>query len=179
MEKSRPNSTNLTESGNAELCAEAPGGQLVVEQAQRMDAVGARRLWGLTLAILAGTLLGIAVSLSPDPDGYGTHAQLGLPACSWMSGFGIPCPTCGMTTSFSHAVKGELGHAFMAQPLGAILAVVTAAILLLGVYVAITGSRVANRLAGPFRARWLWTISAVVLVAWGYKILVVTTGASS
>ena len=63
--------------------------------------------------------------------------------------------------------------------LGAILAVVTAAILLLGVYVAVTGSRVANRLAGPFRARWLWTIGAVVLVAWGYKILMVTTGASS
>ena len=53
-------------------------------------------------------LLGIAASLTPSPDGYGTHRQLvvpllgkgensQLPACSFLVMTGKPCPSCGMT----------------------------------------------------------------------------------
>ncbi len=178
MENSSGNLADLSDQGDGALGAPVESPESVGTTPRGFDRVGRRRLWGLSLALVAGILLGIAVSLSPDPEGLGTHAQLGLPACSWMSGFSIPCPTCGMTTSFSHAVKGELGQAFLAQPLGAILALLTAVVFLLGVYVALTGSCIANRLAGPFRARWLWSFGAVVLLAWGYKILVVTTGDS-
>ncbi len=35
---------------------------------------------------------------------------------------GIPCATCGMTHAFVHLAHGELGAAFSASPLGALLA---------------------------------------------------------
>ncbi len=35
---------------------------------------------------------------------------------------GIPCATCGMTHAFVHLAHGEVGPAFAASPLGALLA---------------------------------------------------------
>ncbi len=35
---------------------------------------------------------------------------------------GIPCATCGMTHAFVHLAHGEVGRAFAASPLGALLA---------------------------------------------------------
>lgn len=35
---------------------------------------------------------------------------------------GIPCATCGMTHAFVHLAHGEVGAAFAASPLGALLA---------------------------------------------------------
>ncbi len=35
---------------------------------------------------------------------------------------GIPCATCGMTHAFVHLAHGEVGAAFAASPLGAVLA---------------------------------------------------------
>ncbi|MCA9106937.1 MAG: DUF2752 domain-containing protein [Planctomycetales bacterium] len=64
------------------------------------------------------TLLILAATLSPNPDGVGTHRQLripfvagaeeGLPACSFLVAFGKPCPSCGMTTSWAWLMKGNL-----------------------------------------------------------------------
>ena len=31
----------------------------------------------------------------------GTHQQLGLPPCNFVTLTGYPCPACGMTTSFA------------------------------------------------------------------------------
>ncbi len=42
----------------------------------------------------------LASTLSPDPSGMGTHEQLGLPPCGLKALFEIPCPACGMTTSW-------------------------------------------------------------------------------
>jgi hypothetical protein len=54
-------------------------------------------LWGMFL------LCGFAVAhrLEPDPRGFGTHEQLGMPPCTFRELFGISCPSCGMTTSIS------------------------------------------------------------------------------
>ena len=68
-------------------------------------------------------LLIVAAFLSPDPQGYGTHRQLGLPPCSFKVWFnGMPCPSCGMTTSWSHMTKGQVFSSFRANPGGALLA---------------------------------------------------------
>ncbi|MBM4114113.1 MAG: DUF2752 domain-containing protein, partial [Phycisphaerae bacterium] len=68
------------------------------------------------------SLLLLASTLEPSSKGLGTHTQLGLPPCTWTIAFGIPCPSCGMTTSFAHAVRGDLLSSFVAQPMGALLA---------------------------------------------------------
>ena len=77
------------------------------------------------LGLLAAALLVpslVARSLAPDPRGFGTHEQLGLGACAFLKWTGRHCPTCGMTTSFSHAVRGDWSRAFAASVSGTLLA---------------------------------------------------------
>lgn len=59
-----------------------------------------------------------AVFLHPDPSGHGTHTQLGLPPCPSMLVMGRPCPGCGLTTSWTATVHGELATAWHANPWG-------------------------------------------------------------
>lgn len=57
----------------------------------------------------------------PDSRGFGTHEQLGFAPCGFREFFGGPCPTCGVTTSASHAARGELLAAWQTQPLGLVI----------------------------------------------------------
>ncbi|TWT57931.1 hypothetical protein KOR42_12990 [Thalassoglobus neptunius] len=57
------------------------------------------------LGILFG--FGLAASVEPDPRGYGTHQQFGLPPCTIQTLFGVNCPSCGGTTSVSNFVRGR------------------------------------------------------------------------
>jgi hypothetical protein len=70
---------------------------------------------------LAG-VLGLAAWLRPDPSGFGTHMQLGLPPCAFKTVTGRPCPTCGMTTSFAWFTRGRFGRSWQANPAGSLLA---------------------------------------------------------
>lgn len=58
-----------------------------------------------SLALLSGFC--VAAWIQPDPRGFGTHHQLGLPPCNFLDLTGFACPACGMTTSFSHFVRGH------------------------------------------------------------------------
>lgn len=78
---------------------------------------------------IAGTVLLAAASCTwllaratPDPRGYDTHIQLGLPPCGWPRTYGIPCPTCGVTTAACLLVHGRILAALATQPFGALLA---------------------------------------------------------
>ncbi len=51
-----------------------------------------------------------ASKVDPDPRGFGTHQQFGLPPCSFRQFLGIPCPSCGGTTCVSHFVRGQWVH---------------------------------------------------------------------
>ncbi|WP_168164463.1 DUF2752 domain-containing protein [Pirellula sp. SH-Sr6A] len=66
-------------------------------------------------------LLTIAAQLSPATEGLGTHRQLGLPGCTWMEVWGVRCPSCGMTTSWSLAMRGDWVAAARANPAGLLL----------------------------------------------------------
>ncbi|QDU97925.1 hypothetical protein Pla8534_57840 [Lignipirellula cremea] len=57
--------------------------------------------------VLIGLLI-TARTLEPSPDGFGTHRGLGLPSCSMIAWFGIRCPSCGMTTSWAYATRGDV-----------------------------------------------------------------------
>jgi hypothetical protein len=69
----------------------------------------------------------LAWKLEPNPRGYGTHQSLGLPPCTFRALFNIPCPGCGMTTSFSHFVRGNVRQAALANVGGVVLALVCVA----------------------------------------------------
>jgi hypothetical protein len=73
-------------------------------------------------AFLAGLLI-VARLLPPDPRGFGTHERLAFCSpCGFRAMTGWPCPTCGMTTSWSHYTRGEFGRALRANPGGLLLA---------------------------------------------------------
>jgi hypothetical protein len=129
--------------------------------------------WGMAmLAALLAVVLALARWLEPDPRGFGTHRQLGLPACQFASVTGRPCPSCGMTTAFAWFVRGRLDQAWRANPAGSLLAPTVAALA-------------PWLLAGAVRGRPLWARSpepplltvAVVAVAvslafWVFRLVV-------
>ena len=82
-------------------------------------------LVGWSLVLIGGFIL--ALSLTPDPRGFGTHQSLGLPPCTFRALCDIPCPSCGMTTSFAHIVRGDFAQALRANAGGVVLALVCAA----------------------------------------------------
>ncbi len=136
-----------------------------------VDRATIRRLIGVGVALCAAVILGVAAYLKPSPEGLGTHPQLYMPECGWIMLMDLPCPTCGMTTAFAHAAEGHLVASLATQPLGGILAIATAIALLSGLYVAATGSQVAVLFGRLCTRRAAWGLSAVVVGAWIYKIL--------
>jgi hypothetical protein len=123
--------------------------------------------------LAVGALLGLALWMTPDPSGIGTHRQLGLPGCTLVMASGYPCPTCGMTTAFSHAVRGRWLRALHSQPAGFVLALVTLVVALAAASTAVTGKTWG---LNWYRIRPWWcmaTIAGVLLLGWGYKIAVI------
>jgi hypothetical protein len=81
----------------------------------------------LVVAALLVTVFVIAIRLDPyEPDGtplrQATHRQLGLPPCTFYDKTGLPCPSCGMTTSFSLLLHGDPVHSLEANSVGTLLA---------------------------------------------------------
>jgi hypothetical protein len=123
---------------------------------------------GIGLACLV--LLIVAAVLVPSPSGVGTHTALGLQQCQFLVRTGLPCPGCGMTTSFSWFARGNIEASLYVQPMGTILALLAAATFWGASYVAATG-RPVYRLAQRIPARYyLWYLPAMAVVAWAWKI---------
>lgn len=128
--------------------------------------------------IAAGALLGCvailatAAQLTPPTSGFGAHTQLGLSPCSFPMLFGVPCPTCGMTTSFTHFVRGDVFASFHAQPAGLGLAI---AILLAGIgsmAILLTGRMIELNWYRIPPGRVALGFVVVLLLGWGYKMAV-------
>jgi hypothetical protein len=120
---------------------------------------------------LAG-LLGLARKLEPDPRGFGTHTQLGLPSCSFATSTGWLCPTCGMTTAFTWSVRGSIDRSWQANPAGCVLALLSVPLIAW-----LLGSAVANRPVGfsslsrPLLAL-LFTAVVLSLASWLIRLIV-------
>lgn len=74
-------------------------------------------IWFAAWAI--GTLLGVL--MIPSEQGHGTHTQLGLPPCGSVVFFSRPCPACGLTTSITRLLEGDLIGSFEAHAFGLVL----------------------------------------------------------
>jgi hypothetical protein len=92
-----------------------------------------RALWW-SLALGCAAVLVVAAMLEPDARGYGTHAQLGLPPCGFLLLTGAPCPGCGLTTAFAHAIRGDWMLAADANPFGLLLFALVFASVPLGIF---------------------------------------------
>jgi hypothetical protein len=108
----------------------------------------------------------------PDPDGLGTHQQLGRGPCSVEAYLDVPCPGCGVTTSVAHFADGAPLASLATQPLGTVLGLLA---LLAPLYVVIRHLMGADLEQDRLRAPWRWILAAaaaVVLGSWCYKLAV-------
>jgi hypothetical protein len=69
----------------------------------------------------------VATQLDPytedgQPLRMGTHKKLGLPECNFKLLVGVPCPSCGMTTSFTLLAHGDVWNSLQANFAGTVLA---------------------------------------------------------
>jgi hypothetical protein len=76
-----------------------------------------RIAWSL-MGLASWALIATSLWLRPDVRGFGTHQQLGLPPCGFRAMTGIPCPGCGLTTSFAWMARGHVFNAFSAHLMG-------------------------------------------------------------
>jgi hypothetical protein len=109
-------------------------------------------------------ITGVGLFLHPDPAGHGTHQQLGLPPCPSVLLFDRPCPGCGLTTSWTALLHGDVGAAFHAHPLGPLLYLAFTVSALLSAY----GFVKRKRLVLDSRAMSrILTVSALGFLAFG------------
>jgi len=124
------------------------------------------------LALGCLVLLFTAASIRPSPSGVGTHEGLGLRECQFLETTGLPCPSCGMTTSWAWFVRGNLAASFYIQPMGFVLALGAAMTLWGAGYGAVTGRNPAPLLRRLPGKGILLGLLGFAIVAWGWKIFI-------
>ena len=132
---------------------------------------GRYRIWTGCLAVMCVGVLLLALSVEPNPSGLGTHTQWNIPACGWVERTGYPCPTCGMTTAFSHVVRGQFIRAFLAQPAGALLAMGFLAGAVWFVYLTLTVRRYDMIFIWIHWRKLVIGVAGVFLLSWSFLCL--------
>jgi len=130
------------------------------------------RLLALFVSLTCLSVMVTAARLQPSPTGMGTHTQLGLEPCLFARQTGLPCPSCGMTTSFAWFARGNILASFYIQPMGAVLAILFVVTFWGGVYAAVTARPVYQLVKlGPTRYYFPMLFGWAIL-AWGWKIYI-------
>lgn len=130
------------------------------------------RLLALGAAVACLAVLLVAAYATPSSAGVGTHAaSLRMQPCHFLQTTGLPCPGCGMTTSFAWFVRGNVVAAMFVQPMGAMLAALAGCCVWAGLYIAVTGRpvyRLFRLLPGRY---YLLPLLALGILAWAWKIM--------
>lgn len=130
--------------------------------------------WIRVGVMLAGLLLlGLLFAtrwLTPDTRGLGTHEQLGLPPCGFYVWWGIPCPSCGMTTSWAWLVQFEFAEAFRQHSGGALLGLFSLGLGLWCVFSAMRGSWIGGWPSSLAWAVVMAGLALAILISWIGKL---------
>jgi hypothetical protein len=124
----------------------------------------------------ASSVLLVARWLRPDPRGFGTHTQLGLPPCGFFALTGVPCPACGLTTSFAHLMHGELALALHANPLGVVFFALTLASLPVAMWAGVRALPLAPLMQRWHARRFAAGLAIVALFNWLIRITALLHG---
>jgi hypothetical protein len=123
-------------------------------------------LVAVTVALVM--VFAVAIYLDPYEDGkprhWETHRQLGLPECTFKEKTGLPCPSCGMTTSFALMVRGDVWNALQANSAGAALAAFCLLFIPWGVACAVAGRFLIVRSVE-------WTLTRLVIAFFVFMLL--------
>ncbi len=115
-------------------------------------------------------VFGIAAWLSPYQDGEPmrneVHRQMGLPPCNFKMLTGLPCPSCGMTTSFALLVHGDLLNSLRANWVGTLLALIGMAYIPWSLISIWRGRWLGVRTVEPWIIRIVFAWVALMLLRW-------------
>ncbi len=137
---------------------------------ERLSLFGRATALASSVGCLA--LLITAAKLIPSPTGVGTHTELTMPPCAFLARTGVPCPTCGMTTSFAWFVRGNWLASFYVQPMGFVLAMLAVAVFWAGLYIAVSGRGI-HRLLRFIPPRYYGVpLTTWAILAWAWKIYI-------
>ena len=154
------------------MTAPAAGPKIYTGRARPLGVAASGRLLALAISVACLAVLVIACGLPPSADGYGTHLQLGMAQCGFLARTGLPCPACGMTTSFAWFARGNLAASFYIQPMGMALALICGCGVWGAGYVAITGRPVFRVLTVFPEKVYLFPLLALAILAWGWKMYI-------
>jgi hypothetical protein len=143
----------------------------VLDLAQRAWFV---RLVSLGIALAIGVVFALSALLVPSPDGHGTHLQLGLGPCTFLSLVGQPCPMCGATTSFTLMAHLRPVEALVNQPFASFLFLLAAGVEGVSVAEVVDPRERWGRLLRWLEPRETWMAAAFLgfmLLSWMYKML--------
>ncbi len=130
-----------------------------------------RVLWAL-LALSSVALLVVAAMIEPDARGFGSHTQLGLPPCGFLTLTGLPCPGCGLTTAFAHGIRGQWWLAASANPLGLALFFAVCASIPVGAVAAFRGWSLDALVDRLSLHRWALAVAGCALFVWVARLAV-------
>ena len=132
----------------------------------------------MLLGIAAGlvAVFVTAVRLHPYDDSgrpltMHVHEQIGLPPCRFYEMFNKPCPSCGLTTSFSLLMHGDLTGSLRANAVGTLLAFFCLAMVPWSVFVSLRGRYLWVR---SLERASLWVVGifmVLLLIRWGIVLL--------
>lgn len=128
------------------------------------------RITGLAAVLLAAGLWALLFSLDPSGRGHGTHTQLGLSSCSYLTKNHYPCPGCGVTTSLVAMSHGRFIDALDANVFGAVVFFGIMAAACIGVYQTCSGKNIFALL--KFRWWYIGVILGLMLLSWAIKLAV-------
>ncbi len=128
-----------------------------------------RLLWAIA-GLGSWAVLAFAAWLRPDPRGFGTHQQLGLPPCTFEAMTHVPCPGCGLTTSFACMAHGHPLGAFAAHLMGPLLFLLTLAVAVTAPWATRRALPVTRVLAHPATSAVLAVTLAAGLVTFALRL---------
>jgi hypothetical protein len=125
------------------------------------------------LISLATLTLAVARYVRPSANGYGTHQQLGLPPCVFFKLVGIPCPSCGLTTSFAHAARFHFYQALLTQPFGLVAFCLTVGSIPILVFLIRGRIPWREAIRTPRVQPLFYVLLVIYLLSWFYKIAII------
>jgi len=134
------------------------------------------RVLAAAIAVSCLAVLITAARLQPSRSGLATHTAMGFDECQFLKRSNLPCPSCGMTTSFAWYARGNALASLYVQPMGFALALLATVCVWAGAYIAFTG-KPAHRLMRLIPSRYyLLPIMLFAALAWGWKMFIHVRG---
>lgn len=131
------------------------------------------RAGSAALAVSIGSVFALAALLVPSPAGHGTHLQLGLGQCTFLTLTGYPCPMCGATTTFALLAHLRPIEAAVNQPFAALLFALSTLVFAVAVAESVDPrsrwTRLLNRIE-PYETALAVAFLAAMALSWGYKV---------